>query len=188
MQPTALGKIKLLEESDLPALQIFCEECGKLGWENNKDFKAIKLDKTVMPNGQFFIAVDGDKIYSLAGVQKLPEINDHAWRCLFRGAQLPGYTPQWSMNIFKSGLHFGYFLFEQIKFIQEHDPLAEFYISTNTDSKMGAKSSRMDSVIMPRVAKTGIWSLHSRQMLYGVEQNIWKINVDEYLRQRMQNL
>ena len=41
-----------------------------------------------------FIGIDEskDKIFNLAGVHHLPEVSNNAWRCLFRGAQLPGYN------------------------------------------------------------------------------------------------
>lgn len=180
------GRIfKVLEASDLPALKIFCEECKTLGYVNNESFAAIKLDKMVMPYGQFLIGIDAGKIFTIAGVHRLPEVSNHAWRCLFRGAQLPGYTPTWSLDIFKSGIHFSQFLCMQIKLVQEIDPKAEFYVSTNVHSNVGAKSSRMNDVMMPRIAKRGIWKLELENfMLYNVPQNLWKVNVANYMEAR----
>jgi len=181
-----LGRqFRKLEEKDIPSLQEFCDTCKDLGYVNNQSFEAIKLDKMVMPYGQFFVGVDDDKIFTIAGVHRLPEVNDRAWRCLFRGAQLPGYTPAWSMDIFKSGIHFSQFLYQQIKFVQELDPDADFYVSTNVHSTVGAKSSRMNDVMMPRIAKRGIWTLALENfMLYNVPQNLWKINVQQYMEAR----
>lgn len=177
-----LGKLtfKLYEDTDKEALEEFCRACAELGYENNSSFKAMKLDKAY-----FFMALDQDKIVSVAGVHKLPEVNKHAWRCLFRGAQLPGYTPAWSMDIFKSGIHFSQFLYRQIKLVQDLDPQAEFFVSTNIKSNTGAKSSRMNDVMMPHVAKRGIWYLYAENFeLYHVPQNLWKINVDVYMEAR----
>ena len=185
MQVMLPGKIKLLAQSDLPALQIFCDTCAELGWDNNKDFDAMKLNQTVMPNGQFFIAIDGDTIYSVAGVQKLPQINDRAWRCLLRGAQLPGYTPAWSMDIFKSGIHFAYFLYEQIKFVQQHDCHAEFYITTNLDNPKAGASSRLHKTMMPRLSKQGYIDLINPDIrLYHTQQSLWQVNVSNYMAAR----
>jgi hypothetical protein len=179
--------VRLLTDNDLPQLKEFCDQCGLLGLENNKNFTAIKLSEMTMPYGQFFIATNDDKIFSLAGIHKLPEVGPSAYRCLFRGAQLPGYTPQWSMDIFKSGIHFSYFLYAQIKFIQDIDPLAEFYISTNVDNPSAGSSSKLDKFMMPRLAKKGYCSLYqSNVTLYSTQQNIWKINVDNYLHARNQ--
>lgn len=188
MQLTVLGKpysIRLLEQSDLPALAKFCSQCESMGLENNKDFSSIKLDKMKMPYGQFFVAVDDDKIFSIAGIHHLPEVGPNVWRCLFRGAQLPGYTPQWSMDIFKSGIHFAYFLYAQIKFIQAHNNEAEFYISTNIDNPAAGSSSRLDKVMMPRLAKQGYWHLDKANfMLFNTLQNLWKVNVPQYMASR----
>jgi hypothetical protein len=178
-------QFKKLEPSDLSALQQFCNECKTLGYVNNESFAAIKLDKMVMPYGQFLIGLEDGKIFTIAGVHRLPEVNNHAWRCLFRGAQLPGYTPAWSLDIFKSGIHFSQLLYMQIKLVQEIDPNAEFYVSTNVDSNIGAKSSRMNDVMMPRIAKRGIWNLELENfMLYNVPQNLWKVNVANYMEAR----
>jgi hypothetical protein len=181
-----LGKLtyKQLTLNDIPAVEQFCKECHVLGYENNSSLESMKFHSAT-----FFAAYDQEKIVSLAGVHPLPEVNAHAWRCLFRGAQLPGYTPQWSMNIFKSGIHFGQFLYKQIKYVQAIDPESEFYISTNLTASTGAKSHRMNDVMMPRIAKMGIWELHTENMmLYNIPQNLWKINVDVYLQLRNQYL
>jgi len=138
-----------LVDSDRLALATFCVECEKLGYENNKSFESIKLDKMKMPYGQFFVGLDQDKIVTFAGVHHLPELGNNAWRCLFRGAQLPGYTPTWSINIFKSWIHLSHLLYYQIKLVQQLDPTAEFYISTNVDNKKAGVSSRLDKTIMP---------------------------------------
>lgn len=180
------GKItfKLYEASDKSKVEEFCNSCKALGYVNNASIEAMKLDKE---DCYFFLGLDNDKIFTLAGVHKLPEVDDRAWRCLFRGAQLPGYTPQWSMDIFKSGIHFSQLLYRQINHILDLDPLAEFYISTNISSVTGAKSSRLNSIMMPRIAKMGVWNLHLENfMLYNVPQNLWKINVDRYMELREQ--
>ena len=87
-------ELRLLQESDHAKLLDFCNSCKKLGWDNNESFQAIKLDKMSMPHGQFFIGYDHSKdiIWNLAGVHRFPEVGEDAWRCLFRGAQLPGYS------------------------------------------------------------------------------------------------
>ena len=113
-------KIKLLETTDYTKLAKFCNECKSLGYENNKDFDAIKLDKIVLPYGQYYIVIDTDTdiIFNLAGVHHFPEIHENAYRCLFRTAQLPAYAPMVSMNLFKSSISFAYVMYEQIKLIQ----------------------------------------------------------------------
>lgn len=171
---------KELTANDISAIETFCTKCAKLGYENNSSLTAMKFSTAV-----FFGAFDNNTIVSLAGVHKLPEVNDRAWRCLFRGAQLPGYTPQWSMDIFKSGIHFSQFLYQQIKYVQNIDPNAEFYISTNVDNPKAASSSRLHKVMMPRLARKKYWDLINPSiMLYNTEQSLWKVNVSNYMEAR----
>ncbi len=180
-------KVKELESHEHLKLLEFCHECAKLGYENNKDFAAIKLDKMVLPYGQYHIAIDTehDKIFSLSGVHHFPQIHDNAYRCLFRCAQLPSYAPMFSTYLFNSGIHFAYMLYEQIKLVQSFNKTAEFFITTNVTDKTGADSYRMNRTIMPRQAKLGIWSLYMENAtIYNTLQNVWKINVHEYMRQR----
>jgi hypothetical protein len=189
MQLTVHGNRNLIArellEIDTPQLVEFCKECEKLGWENNKDLKAIKLDKMQLPYGKFFVALDGEKIVSIAGIHKFPEINDNAYRCLFRGAQLPKYTPAFSMNMFNSGVQFTYLLYQQIMLVTSLNLNAEFYITTNVDNVNAGASSRLNKIMMPRLEKQGFWELHqSNMMIYNTRQNVWKIHVDHYLRER----
>ena len=179
-------EIRKLTEEDFPLLSLFCEECKTLGLKNNESFEAMKIDKIIMPYGQYFIAVKDNKLFSIAGVHQLPELGKNAYRCLFRGAQLPGYTPVWSMNIFNSGIHFAYFLYEQIKLIREINPESNFYISTNVDNPDAGSSSKLNSIMMPRLAKKGYWSLFKENMmLYNTLQNVWLVDVDTYLQERI---
>ena len=90
------------------------------------------------------ILKDIDIIFNLAGVHHLPEVTPNAWRCLFRGAQLPGYAVSKgiSKNMFKTGYQLAYVLPMQIEFIQNTYPDAEFYMSTNVDKDGSGKSIR----------------------------------------------
>lgn len=176
------GKLlfKQLTSADTSAVEEFCKQCASLGYENNASLSAMKFSSAT-----FFGAFDQDKIVSLAGVHPLPEINERAWRCLFRGAQLPGYTPQWSMDIFKSGIHFSQFLYQQIKYVQTLDSAAEFYISTNVNNPKAGSSSRLHKTMMPRLAKQGYWDLVSPSIvLFNTEQSLWKVNVSNYMEAR----
>jgi hypothetical protein len=175
-----LGKLifKQLTDDDIPAIEEFCNKCSNLGYENNSSITAMKLHFAV-----FFAAFDKNKIVSLAGIHKFPEINDRAWRCLFRGAQLPGYTPEWSMNIFKSGIHFSQFLYQQIKYV--NNPAAEFYITTNIDNPKAGASSRLHKTMMPRLASQGYLELTAPSInLYNTKQSLWKVNVLNYMTAR----
>ncbi len=188
-------EIRLLEETDLEKLQTFCDQCKSLGWYNNESFSTIKLDKMKMPYGQFFIGYDheNDRIWNLAGVHRFPELGDKAWRCLFRGAQLPGYSLSGSFtkDVYKNGFHLSYFLPLQIKFIESYFPDSEFYMTSNdkTNKEFFASSQKLDSVIMPYLSKRGIFTrTHQHFMLYGTSQSIWKVNLEKYFDERKNSL
>jgi|688.fasta_scaffold37120_3 hypothetical protein len=177
-----LGKtiFKQLTNDDIPLIEEFCIECSKLGYENNISLEAMKFDSAI-----FFGAFKNNQLFSLAGVHKFPEINDHAYRCLFRGAQLPGHTPKWSMNLFESGIHFSQFMYMQIKHILTFDESAEFYITTNIDNLKAGASTRLHKTMMPRMAEKGYWNLvNANMLLYSTQQSVWKINVNNYIKDR----
>lgn len=178
-------RLKLLESSDYEKLRVFCDSCKQLGFTNNQSFEAMKVEKTVMPYGQYFIGVDTDKIFTVSGVHQFPEINENSWRCNFRGAQLPGYN-SFGKNPFISQIHFAYLMYYQIVLIKSTISNPEFYVTTNLEG--GVDSHRMNNVFMPYVAKMGIWELVETKEIYNTMQHVWKINVDEYLRQRRNHI
>ena len=138
-----------------------------------------------MPYGQYFVGLDGDRFFTVAGVHKIDEVGLIGWRCLFRGAQLPGYTPKWSMNMYESGIQWSYLLYHQIKMVKELEPYANLYISTNVDNPSAGSSSRLNSVMMPRLTKQGYFELVAKNFtMYNTHQNLWKINVEKYMEDR----
>lgn len=185
-------EIRLLTHADRDKLQEFCDQCATFGWQNNATFDNIKLEKLEMPYGQFFIGYDHSKdiIFNLAGVHHLPEIAPNAWRCLFRGAQLPGYsiTGSFTKNIFKTGYQLSYILPMQMEFIKQYDPLADFYMTTNSQTTAvdtAGKSKRMDIVMSKTLAASGVLDKFAENFeLFYTQQTIWKINVEEYYLQR----
>jgi len=180
------GKLifKQLTLDHVPAVEKLCEECVELGYVNNSSLTSMKFFSAT-----FFGAFDQYRLVSVAGVHQLPEINEYAWRCLFRGVQLPGYTPEWSMDIFKSSIHFSQLLYRQIQYVSSIASNPEFFISTNLSTNTGAKSSRMNDVIMPRIVKRGMCDLYLKNFeLYNTPQNLWKVNVDTYIKYRSQYL
>lgn len=178
-----LGKItfRQLEDTDIDRLQKFCEECSKLGYTNNSSFQSIKLDKMRMPYGKYFVGVDEskDRIFNLAGVHHLPEIAPNAWRCLFRGAQLPGYAIRkgLSKNMLRTGYQLAYILPMQIDYIKKQYDDAEFYMTTNIDKDGSGKSIRMGKFV-ELLLRDDILIKHSEQELFYTMQKIWKIDLE----------
>jgi hypothetical protein len=173
-------EIRLLTEDDSRDLDKFCLACESVGLENNQDTRAIKLDKMIMPYGQYFIGYDTDRkcIWNLAGVHHLPEIGPNIWRVLFRGAQLPGYALGTGRDFLRISYHWRYFLPLQIQYILAEYPNAEFVVTTNVKNNSAGKSDRLDKKVMPPLLDRGIVSLHSTVELFNTQQNVWLINVD----------
>jgi hypothetical protein len=187
-------KFRLLEETDHPKLQEFCDKCKDLGWKNNSSFEDIKLDKMIMPYGQYFIGYDDQKeqIWNLLGVHHLPEIHKNAWRIFFRGAQLPGYRlgNKLTTDIFKIGYQITYIVEMQIKFIQQYKSNAEFYCSTNTpNAKKFARSQFLDQVVAPQLEERGVLSKEYENFnLFHTDQTIWKLNIEKYFEERKKSV
>lgn len=177
-----LGKLKFraLTNNDKLSVEEFC---NSQNFSNNISLEKMKWDWCPF----WCAAFDGDKIVSIAGAHKLPEVSPNAYRLLFRGAQLSGYTLGVGRNVFKTGIQLSYLLPLQIVWATRHDPDAELYISTNINND-GGKSQRMNNTIMPLLAKRGIWKLDRQMELYNVPQNLWRINVKTYMEERNRSL
>lgn len=187
-------EFRLLQESDYIRLKSFCDYFKGKGIKNNDSFESIKLDKMKMPFGQYFVGYDyeSDKIWNLLGVHRLPEIHEHAWRCFFRGAQLPGYRLGTALtsDIFKLGYQITYMIEMQIKFILEHDSNAEIFASTNTPkAETFARSQFIDQHIAPMLERRGVFTkAYDNFMLFNTSQSIWKLNVDKYFEERKKSV
>lgn len=181
------GKLlfRKLDDSDLGSLTDFCNSCKSLGYTNNSSFESMKLSQMSFPYGEFFVGIDEETntIFNVAGIHRVLEINEHAYRALFRGASLPGYGT--GLTGLRASHQFIYLLNMQIDFILEHDPKAEFYLTTNHTQLQG-KSSRMNDVWCPRAEKQGIISLIDDNFLYNhTPQRLWKIDVTYYKQWRV---
>lgn len=187
MQIERHGKLlfRKLKDSDLELLRGFCYSCKNLGYANNASFEAMKISEMIPPHGCFFIGLDEENntIFSVAGVHKIPEINENAYRALFRGAVLPGYV---AGKIFlKGSWQFTVTLNQQIDFIQSIQPNAEFYITSNKKQEHG-KSSKINQFFLPRAERAGIVNLVDDNFYYMyTEQRLWKININKYKHWRL---
>lgn len=180
-----LGKLqfRFATEKDRSLVEQFCKDQN---FSNNTSLDKMKWE-WCLEVGTWTVATEDGKIVSIAGVHPLPEVSEHAYRCLFRGAQLPGYTLGTGRDIFKTGIQLSYLLDLQIRWALEKNINADLYISTNINDD-GGKSQRMNNTIMPLLAKRGIWELDRQMELYNVPQNLWRINVLTYMEERNRSL
>lgn len=177
-----LGKItfKFATKEDESLVEQFC---NSQNFTNNTDLQKMKWD-WCLDIGVWNIAIYEDRIISLAGLHPLPEIDNNSFRCLFRGAQLPGYSVGVGKNIFKSSIHLSHFLYYQLLWGLKKNPHGKFYISTNINND-GGKSQRMNNVMGPWLAKHhNILEAEQTLMLYGVPQTLWRIKVENYFQER----
>lgn len=135
----------------------FCEKCKKLNYVNNSSLDKMKWYwNQVQWVGTFF----DDELVSISGIHKFPEINEDAFRVMFRGATLPGKS-----NKFLN--------FEQLPLKKEWAYLIsenpQFYVTFNVDSKIGAKSSKMPRALK-RLNKI---SYHSTIEYFNVQQEVY---------------
>jgi len=166
--------------------QLVEQFCQSQNFSNNTSLKKMKWE-WCLEVGAWTIALHEGKIVSIAGIHPLPEVDAHSYRCLFRGAQLPGYTLGVGRDILKTGIQLRYLLDYQIGWALEKDLDANLYISTNINND-GGKSQRMNNVIMPLMEKRGIWELDRQIELYNVPQNLWRINLYNYMEERNRSL
>lgn len=182
MQIETHGKLifRELTKQDTKAVEIFCKSQN---YTNNVSLQTMKWDWCPYWCG----ALINEKIVSIAGAHPLPEISKNAYRLLFRGAQLPGYSLGCGRDMFKTGIQLPHLLPLQIEWVKSINNSPELYISTNINPG-AAKSKRMNDVMMPLLAKRGIWHLERTMILYNVPQNVWRINIDRYTEERNKSL
>jgi hypothetical protein len=180
--------LRIATDADIKLIEAFCKECKELGFLNNQDLGSMKWD-WIQSVGKYYIGIDIrlNKIVTMAGYHPLPEVDNHSWRILFRGAQLPGYAlGAFSKNQLRTSVHFAHVLYYQINDILTQDSEAKIYMSTNVvDNTDAPKSARLNRSTTPILEKQGLITLEVKDInLYATRQNLWRINIDEYMRQR----
>jgi hypothetical protein len=163
----------------LPKLEIFCDEAESLGYNNNSSLKTMKYE-WCKDYGEYFCAIEDDKIVSVAGCHPLPEVNDKAWRVMFRGAQLPGYNKSFGLNKYHmSAITWREIMPAQIEFCNTN----ELYITTNIEHDASGKMNRTHR-LFKGLAKVGMVEHYKDMELYYTDQSVWKLNIDEYNHRR----
>jgi len=173
-------KIEVLQDKHLDMLQVFCNKCKELGYQNNQSFQAMKL-LWCKNQGEYFCAVKDNEIVAVAGCHPLPEVSPNAWRIMFRGCELP-------MQDTFTGLGKGDWNSitqrEMIPKFIEYCPTDELYITTNTYHEHSNGKAARNHKLMGLLARQGILDKHGEMMLYYTEQTVWKLNIEEYTRRR----
>ena len=152
----------------------FIDECKKLKFKNNDSLEAMNFQKTLDEGGTWFATYENKAMVGLSGLHKFRD----GWRALYRGCQLrsrPGGLSKNHMNCWM----FYYHLPIVIDLVAG-DPI---YITTNTENDASGYMLRLNKLYI-YLEKKGIVKHICREEVYGVEQNIWKLNEETYLRLR----
>jgi hypothetical protein len=173
-------KITTIRDKHLEMLQEFCNTCAELGYQNNSSFLAMKL-LWCKQLGEYWCAIEDNKIIAVAGCHPLPEVNPSAWRIMFRGCELP------KNDSFK-GLGKGdwnsitqrEFIPLMIKWI----PSQELYITTNIRNDHSNGKALRNHRLMGLLAKQGILDDCGNMLLNNHDQTLWKLNINEYTIRR----
>lgn len=173
-------KIETIQDKHLDMLQVFCDKCKELGYENNSSLHAMKL-LWCKTQGEYWCAVNDKEIIAVAGCHPLPEVGPNAWRIMFRGCELPGN------DTFK-GLGKGdWNSITQREFIPlmiKHIHSNELYITTNTTHEHSNGKASRNHRLMGLLAKQGILDNCGDLVLYYTEQTLWRLNIAEYTKRR----
>ncbi len=165
-------------------LDIFCEKCKSLGYQNNQSLHAMKFD-WVLENGGIWHCVLNEKqeIVSLAGCHPLPEVNNNAWRVQFRGVQLPQDYGTGLSKYFMSSLIWRLILPYQLEFLaKEYNNTNEIYVSTTKIDNSGlmARIHKMFFIL----EKLNLVEKYADMNLFFTDQTVWKLNTKKYLEVR----
>ena len=139
-----------IDETLYDKLQIFCNECNKLGYKNNASFKAMKLE-WCKNWGEYYCAIKDNKIIAVAGCHPLPEISKNGWRILFRGCELPKTSPYKGLN---KGNWNTITWRNFIPVFIDYCPSKELYITTNISNEHSSKAPNQLMVLAEQGIQT----------------------------------
>lgn len=157
-----------------PELNEFIDECDKLGYKNNSSLEKMNFKKTINAGGAWFATYVNNKIVGMSGLHKFKD----GYRALYRGAQLysrPGGLSKNHMNCWM----FYYHLPIVIDLVNR----APIYITTNTDNDASGSMLRLNKLYYILEKKKLVEHV-SNEEVFGVNQNIWKLNNDKYIEAR----
>lgn len=155
-------------------LEKFFLECSSLGYVNNISLLTIRSEFVKQREGNIWFLVNDDEIIGMAGCHRFDEVDSKSFRIQFRGCELPGRD-------IKQGLsrsHFNSSTFRelipyQLAWIEQRGyDRNNVYLTTNHDNR--------NHRAMTLIAQQGFLTKYKEDILFGVEQTIWKFNTLHY--------
>jgi hypothetical protein len=156
-------------------LYVFINECNKLNYKNNNSLSAMKFNWCLDKNGQWFATSINNRIVAISGVHEFFD----GYRALFRGAELFPISGGLSKNHMNSWVFY------------YHIPLVNnftdkpIYITTNIKNDASGKMKKINK-LYHRLAINEIVNHKGTANIYNVDQNIWQLNTDKYMKARNQ--
>lgn len=162
-------------------LATFCKNCEV---ENNSDIKKLKIGKW----GEYekwWVIYHNDIIVSMAGALRYPHLGENTFNLLYRLATLPSYRNMAYHQLSKMMLHeFGLsrLMPHQIEWAKSMGA-KDCVVTFNSPEADDSSSSHKFYMLSRRVLNTksyykGCFTLIEKDIvLYGVKQDVWKINI-----------
>lgn len=157
-----------------PELLEFIQECNKRGFKNNSSLEVMRFNEILEDSGLWFATYVDNKIVGVSGLHRFKD----GYRALYRGAQLyprPGGLSKNHMNCWMFYYH--------LPIVIDLVNAKPIYITTNTDNDASGSMLKLNK-IYHILEKNGLVDLVSNEEVFGVNQNIWKLNNVRYLELR----
>lgn len=159
----------------------FMNECEKLGYANNTSLKALKFDWIEETGGSWWGTYDSNRLIAISAIHPFLD----GWRALHRGAQIQ-LRPFNGLNKYQKQ-NYGIYdhLHMQIQWsgmFKDYDNEPKpIYITTSIESA-DDRSGKMNRIHRSAsiLAAQGMFEHVLDDIIYGVNQSIWKVNVDRY--------
>jgi hypothetical protein len=170
----------LLTKEVFPQLETFFDTAKELKYLNNVSKRAMKYDWCLDFGGIWHCAIDdNNRMVSLAGCHPLPEVDDNAWRVMFRGVQIPGDYGFGLSKYHMSALTWRLLLPLQLEYIDN----ADAYITTNISHDASGKMNKTHRLFQ-QLEKLGMVEHYNDMELYHTDQSVWKLNKEKYMEVR----
>ena len=152
-----------LECDDTHDIELFCIECKRLNYVNNSSLKAMKY-----LSADWVGSYVDDLLVSVSGVRFEPDIGENAYRVMYRGCTLPGYSQKFSRKIEETSLNWQHISL-QVERINAKFNDAKFYMTSNIEG--GAKSYRLSKYMH----NCSLVEYCGEQELFNTRQKIWRL-------------
>lgn len=156
------------------SLMKFISACDNLNYKNNNSLKAMKFDWCLESGGHWYGTYVDDLLVSVSGSHPFMD----GMRVLFRGCQLyciPGGLSKTHMNNWSWYYH--------IPLSIDKFTDTPLYITTNTDNDASGKMLKLNKLYFI-LEKKGFVTHVTNEEIFGVNQNVWKLNNQFYLDNR----